>query len=326
MGENHAVDLRVTLAVLTHRRHEQIAALVPLLEAQARQALAAFPAEVGDIGVLVVDNEPDAAARDAVLRAADPEVTRYVCEPRPGIATARNRALRESAGEDLLVFIDDDETPGEGWLVALLGTFLRAGADPVAAVAGAVRTVLVGELDPWIRDGGFLARSHRESTRTGEAVATAATNNLLLDLRVVRGLDLWFEESLGLAGGEDTLFTTALTRAGERIVWCREAWVHDVRPVARLTRRAVVRRAFGHANASSGAWIALAHGPREVLRARAGAVAGGVARLCAGLGSLLLGVVLRSRQRRAGGVRVAARGVGMLTSGVGYRFEEYADS
>lgn len=178
-------------------------------------------------------------------------------------------------------------------------------------------------MDPGRRLPGPRPPGHNED---GEQVATAATNNLLLDLRVVRRLALRFDDTLGLAGGEDTVFTTALTQAGERIVWSREAWVSDERPVDRLTRTAVVRRAFGHANASSGAAIRLAPAgaPRVGVRARAGL--GGMARVGAGTARGLLGVATRSRPRRAGGVRLAARGVGMLTSALGYRFEEYRES
>lgn len=67
--------------------------------------------------VLVVDNAPsDYRTRDLV--AARPAV-RYVCEGRPGLDFARNRALREATGE-LIAFLDDDVTADTHWLVGLM--------------------------------------------------------------------------------------------------------------------------------------------------------------------------------------------------------------
>ena len=61
------------------------------------------------------------------------------------------------------------------------------------------------------------------SLRSGAEVNVAGAGNLLLDLADVRSRDLAFEEDVGLAGGEDNLFTRRLSQAGARIVWCAEA-------------------------------------------------------------------------------------------------------
>src|SRR3954469_16278179 len=70
----------VVVAVLTYRRTDRLAGLLPQLVQQAAAVGAA---------VLVVDNDPEASARP--VAAGSP--VRYVHEPRPGIAAARNRAL-----------------------------------------------------------------------------------------------------------------------------------------------------------------------------------------------------------------------------------------
>ena len=88
--------------------------------------------------VLVIDNDPEASARPIVERLAGtlrPGLVRYVHEPKPGIAAARNRALREAASSALLVFIDDDEVPSERWLEQLVDLQRSSGA---AAVVGPV--------------------------------------------------------------------------------------------------------------------------------------------------------------------------------------------
>ena len=67
--------------------------LLPMLVQQAA-------GEVGqDTSVLVVDNDPEAGARETCT-GYHPAV-RYVHEPRPGIAAARSRALREAHAHDL---------------------------------------------------------------------------------------------------------------------------------------------------------------------------------------------------------------------------------
>lgn len=52
----------------------------------------------------------------------------------PGLSGARNAAVEQASG-DVLVFLDDDAAPADGWLDALLGAF-DAG-DDVVAVGGA---------------------------------------------------------------------------------------------------------------------------------------------------------------------------------------------
>jgi glycosyltransferase involved in cell wall biosynthesis len=76
-------DLRLVVAVLTYRRPGELAEVLPLLAAQAGSSRARAD-------VLVVDNDPDAGAADLVRAVGLPGV-RYVHEPEPGIAAARNR-------------------------------------------------------------------------------------------------------------------------------------------------------------------------------------------------------------------------------------------
>ena len=141
--------LRVTLGVLTYRRPQQLAALLPLLVRQAGELRAQGHSAV----VLVVDNDPAGSGRPVVEELASPLV-RYVVEATPGIAAARNRVLDEPGAAAVLVFIDDDERPHAGWLRALLETWERTGA---AAVAGAVVSEFSGPLDRWISAGGFFS-------------------------------------------------------------------------------------------------------------------------------------------------------------------------
>jgi len=311
---------RLVVAVLTYRRPERIAALVPVLVEQAADLTrrAGGPA----VSVLVVDNDAAGTGAAAVAEVvAEGWPVRTVVEAEPGISAARNRALRASADQDLLVFVDDDEVPQPGWLHALWSTYRETGA---AGVAGPVTSQYAVEPDPWVLAGGFYDRTHRSGLRTGTAVGSAATNNLLLDLRVVRRTGLEFDPTLGLSGGEDTLFTSALVAAGGRIVWCAEAVVSDVVPADRLTLTYLVTRTAGLANASARVALLLAPGGsrRAVVRARI--LATGLVRGALGALGVAVASVRGDIARDAHGRRALARSRGELLAAFGRVLLPYA--
>jgi glycosyltransferase involved in cell wall biosynthesis len=240
-----------------------------------------------------------------------------VVEATPGIAAARNRALEEAVAADLLVFIDDDERPHEGWLRALLRTHAETGA---AAVAGAVVSEFTSAPGAWVAAGGFY---RRRRLPTGSAIEVAATNNLLLDLAQVRAAGLRFDPRFGSSGGEDTLFTRSLSRCGARLVWCDEAVVTDVVPAERTTPRWVLMRAFSSGNSDTRVRLALAADRRAAVQVRAAALVRGVPRVLAGTARAAVGLLVLSRSHQARGLRSAARGAGMLAGAVGHVYLEY---
>ena len=194
---------RLTIAIPTFRRPQdlkravigvlaQAGELVGGLSAEAREpegdAAGAIDADktagevVCDVEVLVIDNDAEGTARQAALAAAaDAGVVvrssakaseesgsvglRYVVEERPGVAAVRNRALDETGGRDLLVFIDDDEEPEPGWLAALVGLWASTGCQ---AVAGPVIPVYEVEPEAWVPRPGNPRVMRR--TGTGEPI------------------------------------------------------------------------------------------------------------------------------------------------------------
>lgn len=297
----------LVVAVLTYRRPADLEQVLPELVRQASKARGS---------VMVVDNDPDASAR-ALAAQWPSEVVSYVHEPRPGIAAARNRALAEAAEQDLLVFIDDDERPVEQWLASLLEVYARYRS---AAVVGPVVSSFESEPSPWVSAGRFF---DRRRLRTGTAVDVAATNNLLLDLRQVRSLDLHFDERFGISGGSDTLFTRALHQRGCALVWCDDALVVDVVPTARTTALWVMQRAFRSGNGWARTSLALAQGPRQLLWVQIRMLLKGAVRLLGGACRWGFGAVGRDLGQRARGARTMARGAGMLSATGGYVYSEY---
>jgi len=89
--------------------------------ADLRRALAAMRRlDPRPLEVLVIDNAP--RSPDTRAAVADFPEVRYVCEPRPGLDFARNRALHDAYG-DIIAFSDDDAAPEPRWLGALVRAF-----------------------------------------------------------------------------------------------------------------------------------------------------------------------------------------------------------
>ncbi len=302
----------LAIAILTFRRPTQLAACLALVVEQVR----------GDsrVTIVIVDNDPAASARAVATEIAtnSPIDVRYVVEPRPGIAAARGRALREAEGADVLVFIDDDETPTSSWLHPLLETWQRTGA---AAVMGRVVSVFDEPLEPWVAAGEFF---RRRSMATGTEIAVGAAGNLLLDLVQVARLGIHFDDRLGLAAGEDSLFTSELVRAGGRLAWCEESVALDHVPAERTTRRWVLDRAQSHGNTEVVVALlgAASESTRRGIRVRA--FMRGSARIVVGTLRNGLGLLSGSLRHQARGSRTAYRGRGMLAAARGVVVHEYA--
>lgn len=311
----------VTVAVATYRRPERLPLLIERLRAEFDEV------EATDRGLTVeavfIDNDPGRTGEAAVDAASGGEVRiRCVLEARPGVAAVRNRALDESETSDILIFIDDDETPEPGWLAALLQARARFAAQ---AVSGPVVSIPDGEADAWVSASRSNDRIHRAGLVTGDAVDRAATNNLLLDRAWVQRAGLRFDERFGLTGGEDSLFTRQLVRAGGRIVWCREAVVFDHVPVDRMNREYNLHRAYTLANAGARVDIVLAAQSARWASAmmRLRLVAVGVVRAVAGAIRAVLGRATRSLGRTAAGERWMARARGELAAAVGVAAAPY---
>jgi len=306
------VDLVV--GILTFKRPEDLAASLPKVLSQV-QALAENDPLIASAHVLVVDNDPAGSARNVV---AGLDVVRYAVETTPGIAAARNRVLSEAADARLLVFIDDDEEPDEHWLEPLVQTWRATGA---SAVMGRVVSHLPAETEQWVVLGGFFSRPQRA---TGTEIPEAAAGNLLLDLEDIRRFDLRFDQRLALGGGEDSLFTRQLVRAGGRIVWCNESLTHDYVAAERANRAWTTRRAWSHGNTRVTIDRMLAERPMERLVIRCRAAVGGAVRIGVGALRTALGVITRSVLHRVKGVRGMSRGAGMFVGAFGVVVQEYA--
>jgi succinoglycan biosynthesis protein ExoM len=302
------------VAVATYRRPHLLEVLLPLVTAQCEEVRSAR--RLPRPRVVVVDNDPAESARATVAAWADRGVE-YAAEPRPGIAAARNRALDEAAGADLLVFIDDDEEPLPGWLDSLLVAW---GRWRCAAVAGPVLSRFEAEVSPWVRSCPQFAR---RTLPTGTVLGAAATGNLLLDLGTLQRLDLRFDDRFGLTGGSDSLLTRTLSRRGGEIRWCDEAEVVETVPADRARRGWVLRRHVRTGNDWSRVHLDLTRGHADRLRTRADLTLRGGYRLLRGLLLVLRGLLTRDVATRAAGECDVATAVGVVRGAYGHVVTEY---
>lgn len=227
-------DEPVTVAVCTFRRPQGLARTLQGLWAQQDLAGCA-------VTVLVVDNDAQASARSVAESALPPSpwILRYVVEPTPGVAAARNRCLAEATTE-LIAFVDDDELPRPDWLATLLRCHSSTAAD---AVFGSVVPQFDASPPAWSGSGALFAKPRHP---TGHVVGweAAYTANVLLSRRLLRAAGGGFDERFAASGGEDTQLFWRAERAGAKLVWCDEAIVYEHVPPARVRLVWLLRRAL----------------------------------------------------------------------------------
>lgn len=173
--------------------------------------------------LLVVDNAPSTNATRQLVAAH--RRVRYVCEGRPGLNVARNRALHEARG-DVVAFCDDDAVPDRGWLRALMTGF----DDPtVLAVTGLTMPLeLETAAQEWFEQHCGFGRGFERiifdlhHPGVNEAGAPGVGANMALRQTVVERVG-GFDEALDAgtltcSGGDNEMFSRILS-AGHRIVY-----------------------------------------------------------------------------------------------------------
>jgi succinoglycan biosynthesis protein ExoM len=302
---------KIAVLICTYKRPEGLSRLLQAIE-QLR-----IPAS-STLTVIVVDNDPEGGA-EAIAKASGRLIpSEYIVEPREGIPAARTAALAASSSQDLVVFIDDDEVPGENWLVELVEAQKKHGAD---AIAGPVTYVMERPTRPWISECGFYDRA---AVKEGDLMPFAATNNLLLSVAALQRTGVTkFEDRYRESGGSDTAFTREFVRHGGRLVWTATAAVTEYVPAARCTPSWAIRRAFRTGNALaviSATQDSARHG-RLSITARNLAAAG--LRVLSGIVLMLVALVRRDEKAFGRCLRRAVRGCGMAAAAWGRRHREY---
>ena len=240
----------VTIAICTKDRVECVERLLRSL----RQFDVPLREGGRQLDILLVDNAPsDESTSD--LAAQYPEV-RYICEPRPGLNFARNRALQEARGE-ILAFLDDDVIPDRGWLSGLADAW-GANRDADAFTGQVLPLELETEAQILFeRRGGFrrgFDRIRFGAVRPGHplypggAGSFGAGANMAFRtarLRQMGGFDEALDTGAPVPGGGDLDAFYRLIRAGHILVYEPRFLVFHQhrREMAALTRQ--YRRSWG---------------------------------------------------------------------------------
>lgn len=311
--------MKVAACVVTYHRLDGLERLL-----RSFDSLRFEKVDVPDVKIVVVDNDPEGSASEICEKLAS-ELgcpLEYHLEARRGISHARNRAVLCAAAlnADFLAFVDDDEVPEPSWLDELLFVQRSYAAD---VVGGPVLPHFYEPVPDWIVKGKLFEQPfERPRYPTGQLLQLTAAGNVLIRTKMFEEMDEYFDERLGLTGGEDTHFFTQVHGAGYRIVWADEAVVHEWTPRSRASASWILKRAYRLGNASS----------LYEMYSRAGALTRAV-RFAKGSGRIVQGILLIP-----GGALLSivwghhlllkpliyiVRGAGMLTGLIGVRYEEY---
>jgi glycosyltransferase involved in cell wall biosynthesis len=241
----------LTFAFCTYNRAERLDDLVAAMRAQSCR----IPFEI-----LAINNNSSDATATVLGRLAElrgPRL-RWVTETTQGIVAARNRAIQEALDSDIMVFIDDDETPLPGLLEAAARAILVEGA---ACAGGRVAMDFSHHPRPaWLGDEllGFLAAvDHGDQEFWIEDKSTPIwTANVAYAMKIFRDdPSLRFDKRYDrkgnvVGGGSDAIMFRTLLERKVRIRYCPGmAVLHAVEPwrlqrgyFLKLHYRAGVRR------------------------------------------------------------------------------------
>ena len=235
----------VSVVIATRERPEQLARC---LESVARL-------HYWNREVIVVDNAPETAATERLVRERFGSWVTYVKEPRRGLAVAHNRGLAAASGE-IIAITDDDVIVDPDWLKALVEGF--AVGEGVGCVTG---LIVPAELETEAQvtleahggfAKGFLTRFYSLEEPDADPLFPFTAGrfgsgaNMAFSARMLRDLG-GFDPATGVGsparGGDDLLAFFRTIAAGHGLVYQPGAvvWHHHAR-----SREALERQAYGY--------------------------------------------------------------------------------
>ncbi len=238
---------KLTAAFCSYNRADRLPALIAALRAQ--QCPIPFD-------ILVVDNNSSDNTQQVLARlASEPGATlHFVHEAEQGIPHARNRALAEclALGSNYMLFMDDDELPGEGLLA---GAVDALGHEEAEVAGGRVEIKFApGQRPAWLNDellGFFGKNDHGQQAFWIIDHSTPLwTGNIAYRMELfARDPELRFDpryNRLGHAvgGGSDAIMFRAMIDRGLRIRYRPDMVVDHYVDEWRLRRRYFLKLHF----------------------------------------------------------------------------------
>jgi succinoglycan biosynthesis protein ExoM len=228
----------ITVCVCTYRRPELLKSLLEDLREQETGGLFTY-------SILIVDNDHQESARALVSEFAAGQKIHadYYVQPEQNIALARNLAIEHATG-DFIVFIDDDESPIQRWLLTLFEACIKHNVD---GVLGPVHPRYTETPPRWVVEGKFY---DRRTYPTGFVIdwRKGRTGNTFLKKEIFAGMTAPFRPEFRT--GEDQDFFRRMIERGHVFIWCNEAVAYETVPPIRWNRYFLLKRALlrGHAS------------------------------------------------------------------------------
>ena len=258
--------------------------------------------------IVVVDNDRAPSARGLVVRMSNsaPVAVRYVHEPAPGIAAARNTGADAAKG-NWVAFVDDDNILAGDWLVQMIRALEEGHFD---AVFGAIDAVFESK-KPRHWKALHVSLSRQLAIPEGQ-IPRSSIPRLGAGCSIFRRADLCrlrFDDQFGLSGGEDSDLIQKLCNTGAKMGWAPTAHATEIIPESRCELKFLLKRRFGAgqirtclearqndvgSTKQAALWMALGAGQVGVATARVGVAAvrgtdagAPLADVAAGLGKIL---------------------------------------
>ena len=229
----------IMVAICTFQRNDPLRTLL-----NALRIVAATTAARAQVGVVVVDDNPDQRAQAVVDEYK--EVFALGCvyrhSGRKNISVARNIAVDTAlANADWVAMIDDDCEPEPTWLCEYLDIIQATGTD---CATGPMHLRVPAGSPAWLSEQPFFD-DLRFDIPDCASMTVAATNNSIIRATFLRDHpNIRFDPQLGVLGGEDMVFYRTAFNAGLRIRFARLAGVWGNEPADRATFKHQVRYRF----------------------------------------------------------------------------------
>jgi succinoglycan biosynthesis protein ExoM len=208
---------KIIINICTYKRPQMLTACIDSILSQK------VP-NTWEVEILIVDNDATQSAETIIHAYSQSNVMpmTYFCEKNQGIPYARNRGYFESLQKnaDWILFIDDDETADENWLLAYHEATKKYAGD---VYSGPVRYAFPQDYADWLGNKGD------SETPDGAHKRRASTNNALVHRKVFEasGYNLKFDVDMTFTGGSDTDFFIRYEKMGGKIIHVSQAVVAE---------------------------------------------------------------------------------------------------
>jgi succinoglycan biosynthesis protein ExoM len=305
-------DQRTSVAVYacTYQRNDMLRALLDSLVVAADHAQ-----PLADVGVVIVDDNPDGRARTVTDDFADafPLGLQYVHVGGRNIADARNAGLEASIKmAEWFAVTDDDCTPSPQWITELVSVQRRYDCD---AVGGPFVRLAPDDAPRWLTEQPFLTFGEPDIADGAPTDYAGTGNSLWRSAFFLDHPEIRYQSSLGLLGGEDAVFARQALAAGVTIRYARHAIVFSLEDAVRQNYRYRLRAQLWLGNTTSVTNLRLGSAGRGRLAAR------GVKRLGVALVGPIRRLVQRGRPQLRYTLFEAMYGVGIVLGAIGMKIE-----